>query len=215
MGSPPRVREPHDGLCYGDLCGRITPACAGTTLQREPSQPVGGDHPRVCGNHWKSVGTLLGNKGSPPRVREPHDLMYAAIYKLRITPACAGTTSSIRTTQKYAEDHPRVCGNHRTDKTQLPLFVGSPPRVREPRFLRPFHNRGSRITPACAGTTGYEQERYISGRDHPRVCGNHLYFISFLMLMIGSPPRVREPLFLFDLLKASSRITPACAGTTL
>ena len=31
-----------------------------------------------------------------------------------------------------------------------------------------------RITPACAGTTAMKEIHMTEGKDHPRVCGNHL-----------------------------------------
>ena len=68
-GSSPRVRGTHVG---GDVsavdCG-IIPACAGNTIFYYVFSDIGGDHPRVCGEHicrraWSST-----KVGSSPRVR--------------------------------------------------------------------------------------------------------------------------------------------------
>src|SRR5690606_30003103 len=53
---------------------------------------------------------------------------------------------------------------------------------------------GSRITPACAGSTGSESAEQSESVDHPRVRGEH---------PSSSPRGTRPP-----------RITPACAGST-
>ena len=70
LGSPPRVRGKADALTVYAQDVRITPACAGKSMRRFPSD-------------------LLA-QGSPPRVRgkvaeDPHMLL-----QLGITPACAG-----------------------------------------------------------------------------------------------------------------------------
>ena len=52
LGSPPRVREPHDRLQAGRHRAGITPACAGTTRNSCAIRGRCRDHPRVCGNHF-------------------------------------------------------------------------------------------------------------------------------------------------------------------
>ena len=47
----------------------------------------------MCGNHISKVADSIGNMGSPPRVREPLGTIFEGIVNVRITPACAGTTS--------------------------------------------------------------------------------------------------------------------------
>ena len=70
------------------------------------------------------------------------------------------------------------------------------------------------ITPACAGTTSSRCTSSSSMRDHPRVCGNHGCLRPPSWILLGSPPRVREPLFALSPACRGMRITPACAGTT-
>ena len=53
---------------------RITPAYAGTTYGYEDCNEVIKDHPRVCGNHKDLDIYYKTRVGSPPRMREPHDI---------------------------------------------------------------------------------------------------------------------------------------------
>ena len=48
----------------------------------------------------------------------------------RITPACAGNSSSIRDVSSASRDHPRVCGEQAAAPALEPGEGGSPPRVR-------------------------------------------------------------------------------------
>ena len=71
---------------------RITPACAGKTSACKLSDYTVQDHPRVCGENSMVTSKKLGNQGSPPRVRGKHYISEGDVYRLRITPACAGKT---------------------------------------------------------------------------------------------------------------------------
>ena len=132
---------------------RITPACAGTTNGPVCRKRSDEDHPRVCGNHLACVMKRLIQGGSPPRVREPRNYPDQIVIRGRITPACAGTTTSLFGIIRPARDHPRVCGNHCRFSPYAPHILGSPPRVREPLRRAGQAAHEARITPACAGTT--------------------------------------------------------------
>ena len=64
------MREKHrvDKAISGPL--GITPACAGKTPTIERVEFPDQDHPRVCGKNLKIRVKMLGQPGSPPRVRE-------------------------------------------------------------------------------------------------------------------------------------------------
>ena len=66
----------------------------------------------MCGNHVYVYMRDNLPGGSPPRVREPLSSAALVLYSLRITPACAGTTTGWKNITKPSQDHPRVCGNH-------------------------------------------------------------------------------------------------------
>ena len=73
--------------------------------------------------------------------------------KARITPACAGKTTSVLPSTLPATDHPRVCGENFQDLAAQYEKAGSPPRVRGKPALNAAAVMGKRITPACAGKT--------------------------------------------------------------
>ena len=173
-GSPPRVREPLRGILSGLLRVGITPACAGTTHTLSLKVLARQDHPRVCGNHLLYSRIHVSSLGSPPRVREPLGAFFARKNKVRITPACAGTTSRTSSGTLTMWDHPSVCGNHLIIHGFVLTCRGSPPRVREPLKKLGGVSYKFGITPACAGTTGRPAPPGSHHWDHPRVCGNHL-----------------------------------------
>ena len=51
------------------LKSRITPADAGTSLERPVSLCSIADHPRGCGDKSSTLEAFAGSKGSPPRMR--------------------------------------------------------------------------------------------------------------------------------------------------
>ena len=69
MGSPPRVRGKLYERRQEKRYSGITPACAGKTKRRTASARMAGDHPRVCGENFRSPCVEVKLLGSPPRVR--------------------------------------------------------------------------------------------------------------------------------------------------
>ena len=69
------------------------------------------------------------------------------------------------------KDHPRVCGEKRSDNPALASEHGSPPRVRGKETLVKQTTLKVGITPACAGKSFIFQRRMVEFGDHPRVCG--------------------------------------------
>ena len=69
-----------------------------------------------------------------------------------------------------------------------------------------------RITPACAGKSFRYLKQQSPVWDHPRMCGEKLFFELFAFGNRGSPPHVRGKVSgkLFNVLAVG--ITPACAG---
>ena len=129
-GSSPRMRgtpfsfgdrTPHDG---------IIPAYAGNTCLGHTSSTSGGDHPRVCGEHWMPVAASCAVVGSSPRMRGTPTGAGGLGRFDRIIPAYAGNTTTRPTTSCTARDHPRVCGEHACSHRKKPTSVGSSPRMR-------------------------------------------------------------------------------------
>ena len=131
------------------------------------------DHTRVCGkNVWLST-CCQYTMGSHPRVREKRPVLSTNTVCSRITPACAGKTSTQRFFQHPSRDHTRVCGKNRRRRRRNAYERGSPPRVREKQGELMAQKPDGRITPACAGKTMEIIECFSNIQDHPRVCGKN------------------------------------------
>ena len=129
-GSPPRVRGKQKCFTMQKKYARITPACAGKTIQAHITFIDYKDHPRVCGENEMRFSCYLPQEGSPPRVRGKQMCKRNLRQANRITPACAGKTCSYFLKIKESRDHPRVCGENKLSSIAAQYFLGSPPRVR-------------------------------------------------------------------------------------
>jgi hypothetical protein len=72
-GRPPRVRGRLSWGVARGRAGRKTPACAGTTNQRDLTMCVIREDPRVCGDGRDAGGCRPHAQGRPPRVRGRHE----------------------------------------------------------------------------------------------------------------------------------------------
>ena len=150
--------------------------------------------------------------GSPPRARGEALLSFPLLCPDRITPACAGRRMKPIARILFPEDHPRVRGEKSRSATRSRTATGSPPRARgeggdisdNPGFIR--------ITPACAGRSGFVWYSAYASGDHPRVCGEKKIYNLPSWNLGGSPPRVRGEGLRITVQRRPTRITPACAG---
>ena len=125
----------------------------------------------MCGEQYILVSRQKWMQGSPPRVRGT-DLWKMPLTSLyRITPACAGNSSSFSSKTTFAKDHPRVCGEQMFASVEQNAPAGSPPRVRGTAVHSNSVTTGIRITPACAGNRYPVRQYTMRAADHPRVCG--------------------------------------------
>ena len=81
----------------------------------------------MCGKNTVKIIVWQGQVGSPPRVREKPNSLWAGAGKGGITPACAGKTSLAIRSKSSGWDHPRVCGKNQSVTLSLSTFAGSPP----------------------------------------------------------------------------------------
>ena len=139
--------------------------------------------------HWR-----LLVKGSPPHARGRRSLPGRRTSSTRITPACAGKTQLVGSSQKSQEDHPRMRGEDTKWTT----------RSRSPRW----------ITPACAGKTPKESFSDRRDQDHPRMRGEDGNLVARMEVRRGSPPHARGRPYERVQTCFAERITPACAGKT-
>ena len=113
-----------------------------------------------------------------------------------------------------SRDHPRLRGEYFHSSQALRANGGSPPLARGIRFWFWDPKEETRITPACAGNTGYKKFCPQRAEDHPRLRGEYKTQIQFVKLELGSPPLARGIQKSKNHVCISSRITPACAGNT-
>ena len=71
------------------------------------------------------------------------------------------------------------------------------------------------ITPAYAGKSQHGNEKRVSLRDHPRVCGEKRKGCSITATRLGSPPRMRGKAPKRTLSHRQGGITPAYAGKSI
>ena len=114
---------------------------------------------------------------------------------IRITPAYAGKSTWIYSTQPNPQDHPRLCGEKASiSNLNFPL-KGSPPPMRGKVYRRisadPIH------------------------QDHPRLCGEKANPPAATIFRTGSPPPMRGKGYSSDRQTEQSRITPAYAGKSI
>ena len=95
-GSSPRVRGQHRRHVAADLTTRIIPARAGPTPTRRRSRGRSPDHPRACGANVPACSRWPIRCGSSPRVRGQRPARQQPGQPLRIIPARAGPTDSLR-----------------------------------------------------------------------------------------------------------------------
>ena len=190
----------------------ITPAYAGKRAPDTSSRLEGQDHPRVCGEKLWRRWRRTWQRGSPPRMRGKAFSVSQAHNDGGITPAYAGKSHAGVCGDLVEEDHPRVCGEKPCAQCAKTDKAGSPPRMRGKVQKLSTLRSCKRITPAYAGKRSWRRKPPVSGRDHPRVCGEKQSLERISENMPGSPPRMRGKARASSWPPAASRITPAYAG---
>ena len=190
-GSPPRARGEEGDPSPDNVRQRITPACAGRSREQYIFVGQNRDHPRVRGEKGEHHAERIFGLGSPPRARGEAEAGAPADAAAGITPACAGRSHRRTFRHRRGGDHPRVRGEKRDGYLWAADGAGSPPRARgeatpascssHPQGSPPRargevaadHSvqKGTGITPACAGRRHICDDALQSGRDHPRVRG--------------------------------------------
>ena len=153
------------------IFNRITPAYAGKSSIVSPSSAVDWDHPRLCGEKFRT-GKL--------RHEQP-----------RITPAYAGKSEIFELSHNLKKDHPRLCGEKHFLHTKMPASGGSPPPMRGKVTKAMLGDYDARITPAYAGKSRRHLKLLLEIEDHPRLCGEKIHPFFFKSRLAGSPPPMR------------------------
>ena len=190
----------------------ITPAYAGKRNAIGVLSLHAKDHPRVCGEKTPMLPCFVHPWGSPPRMRGKAKPYHLGPLERRITPAYAGKRAAMPALVRRPWDHPRVCGEKTLADAEKAVAAGSPPRMRGKVRERKTGKTRRRITPAYAGKRRRSTSYFLPYWDHPRVCGEKLFFVWFAMLLEGSPPRMRGKVQPIHFPHGIIRITPAYAG---
>ena len=177
--------------------GGITPAYAGKRARPHYHMILYGDHPRVCGEKAAILCKLKLSPGSPPRMRGKDDRRRMSASEQRITPAYAGKSHAGVCGDLVEEDHPRVCGEKPCAQCAKTDKAGSPPRMRGKVQKLSTLRSCKRITPAYAGKRSWRRKPPVSGRDHPRVCGEKPAAPADGYSGLGSPPRMRGKVLIY------------------
>ena len=214
LGSSPHTRGAR--IVGGDRgrLPRIIPAYAGSTPLRPPPSFPPRDHPRIRGEHQTIRKIAAELRGSSPHTRGARALLVRAVRPTGIIPAYAGSTRRVDGGLGAVQDHPRIRGEHKRAFKNARIVVGSSPHTRGAPWRKCSNFRTSRIIPAYAGSTGRRRRRVRSGRDHPRIRGEHQRPQVLDHGLGGSSPHTRGAH-----LHARSRlprrgIIPAYAGST-
>ena len=107
-----------------------------------------------------------------------------------------------------------MCGEHPITEHDVDHWSGSSPHVRGALYVAWGDAWLVGIIPACAGSTRSLSMTATTGRDHPRMCGEHRCNVLQNFLAGGSSPHVRGAPCAAELVDCSSGIIPACAGST-
>ena len=132
----------------------IIPAYAGNTRSECARFHFRRDHPRVCGEHFRTPIRGRATRGSSPRMRGTLPSTIRSAETRGIIPAYAGNTTGENTFIRPTRDHPRVCGEHLPPARCPHAQTGSSPRMRGTPTASGVGVPLIGIIPAYAGNTG-------------------------------------------------------------
>ena len=206
------------------MCGETCTANRAEPLLRGPSPCAGkpplarsptaasGVHPRVCGETLTDVRQPDPLRGPSPRVRGNPCSPCSPSSTPRSIPACAGKPGAPDEVHRMLEVHPRVCGETFSSARRPIAASGPSPRVRGNRRAPSSSAVLPGSIPACAGKPTGQCTSLVSGRVHPRVCGETAVLSRPSGGLKGPSPRVRGNRQSRPRTIPISRSIPACAG---
>ena len=171
-------------------------------------------HPRAGGENSPDARGANPRAGSSPRWRGKRVGRKAEALSLRLIPALAGKTRSVRVARSIEAAHPRAGGENLTLKRYSSMDTGSSPRWRGKLRLGWGMLGCMRLIPALAGKTLGLGERKTFPRAHPRAGGENSVLVSLARFLRGSSPRWRGKPPNHPINTLSSRLIPALAGKT-
>ena len=213
-GSSPHTRGAQRLSGTGRSGPRIIPAYAGSTVPFGPVKRTRRDHPRIRGEHAQGSCATSPSWGSSPHTRGAPPHQPPPVVGGRIIPAYAGSTPTRPDRASWVEDHPRIRGEHVPAELGVGDAGGSSPHTRGARPRPRGALAQARIIPAYAGSTRGTILRLGADRDHPRIRGEHVVWVSALVTRCGSSPHTRGALPERVPVADFPGIIPAYAGST-
>ena len=132
----------------------------------------------------------------------------------RVIPAWAGNTIGSPYRRGRLSGHPRVGGEHRVSEEGVWSTNGSSPRGRGTLDATAADKRFERVIPAWAGNTLTIPSLGTAKTGHPRVGGEHEFWINVRCRFSGSSPRGRGTPWAKPSERQERRVIPAWAGNT-
>ena len=109
----PRMRGEHSPSSVSSRRGvRLIPACAGSTVPNLGDVTCVEAHPRMRGEHLADGPASARAPGSSPHARGARRRVINPLVRLRLIPACAGSTQSPASARARPRAHPRMRGEH-------------------------------------------------------------------------------------------------------
>ena len=129
-GSSPHMRGAQKPSARLNGWPGIIPAYAGSTYGSAMLYDLRWDHPRICGEHDASEPVSAGGAGSSPHMRGAQEFSAISNEVSGIIPAYAGSTFCVVPSNTRRKDHPRICGEHLSNKVVELRDSGSSPHMR-------------------------------------------------------------------------------------
>ena len=213
-GSSPHTRGAPDHHREPLRVRRIIPAYAGSTPPARGHPWPLADHPRIRGEHANNATLWTSSDGSSPHTRGAPRTWQGSADLKRIIPAYAGSTPRVAGLGEGLGDHPRIRGEHGPGGGWHWNCAGSSPHTRGAPRRPAARSQGGWIIPAYAGSTPAGRFWRHTGRDHPRIRGEHASRGGSARDAAGSSPHTRGARRRRRQSRLGRRIIPAYAGST-
>ncbi len=193
-GSSPLTRGARYRYQRGHAQWGLIPAYAGSTASPQGTTRPSWAHPRLRGEHTRSIFWASVRPGSSPLTRGARTRTVAWVSWFGLIPAYAGSTLQKFYGLDLGRAHPRLRGEHTASGTSPDCLRGSSPLTRGALVDFTEDAAGCGLIPAYAGSTCGWLRPGLRTRAHPRLRGEHTPQGRLIVLGVGSSPLTRGAL---------------------